>query len=217
MLRLASLMRSAISRRTPMTLISVVSGAGAGRLPAAAHRTAWAPDAAAAGRAPAAIKSSRTMRPPGPEPATLVKIDAGLARAPPIGRRGHDPPPGRSAAGAAGAAPAHGGTCGRRRAAARLRRGATGRGRCAGGSGRRRRRSGGVGLEHDQRRTDRHLVARRTGDREHSSADRRRHLDGRLVGHHLDDDLILGDHCARVRCARRRFPPRRCPRPGPAS
>src|SRR5271165_5737843 len=63
MLRLASLMRSAISRRKPMTLISVVGGPAA--MPGAVF-----------GRSPGAIAASRslrTMRPPGPEPATVAR------------------------------------------------------------------------------------------------------------------------------------------------
>src|SRR5271167_1349437 len=62
MLRLASLMRSAINRRRPMTLISVVSGAAR---PAALVTPAVG--------AIAALRSLRTMRPPGPEPATVLK------------------------------------------------------------------------------------------------------------------------------------------------
>src|SRR5580704_5789220 len=64
MLRLASLIRSAIRRRRPMTLISVVS---------AASDTAW--------RGAVVCRSARRIRPPGPEPATVVRsIPASLAR-----------------------------------------------------------------------------------------------------------------------------------------
>src|ERR1700722_10099008 len=64
MLRLASLVRSAIKRRSPMTLISVVS---------AASDTAW--------RGAVFAKSVRKIRPPGPEPATVVRsMPASLAR-----------------------------------------------------------------------------------------------------------------------------------------
>src|SRR6266478_6090961 len=92
MLRLASLMRSAMTRRTPITLISVVSGSADGgpeeRAPddvgpdvsGAAHAAETcrdpAPGAAgclAAARLSAAIKSPRRMRPPGPEPAMVDK------------------------------------------------------------------------------------------------------------------------------------------------
>src|SRR3984957_17100533 len=64
MLRLASLIRSAIKRRRPMTLISDVS---------AASGTAW--------RGAAVCRSARMIRPPGPEPATVVRsMPASLAR-----------------------------------------------------------------------------------------------------------------------------------------
>src|ERR1700722_6623089 len=64
MLRLASLIRSAIKRRSPMTFISVVSAASALR-----------------GRGAAVCKSARMIRPPGPEPATVVRsMPASLAR-----------------------------------------------------------------------------------------------------------------------------------------
>src|SRR5271163_3217428 len=66
MVRLASLMRSAIKRRRPITLISDVSAetwdsAGLG----CAGR-----DVAAV---PAAARSSRRMRPPGPDPVTVAR------------------------------------------------------------------------------------------------------------------------------------------------
>src|SRR5580704_6484348 len=64
MLRLASLIRSAIKRRRPMTLISVVSAASS-----------------LIGRGAGVCKSARTIRPPGPEPATVVRsMPASLAR-----------------------------------------------------------------------------------------------------------------------------------------
>src|SRR6202030_3082855 len=78
------------------------------------------------------------------------------------------------------------------------------------GHGRRRglqrpRRSGRFGrsvplahLEHDERRADRDLVARRAADRYDSAADGRRHFHRRFVGHHLDDELILGHGVARL-------------------
>ena len=191
MLRLASLMRSAISRRTPMTLISEVCAAGTAAGAAAVGRgAAWA-SAPQRRRAGAAIRSSRRMRPPGPEPATRRKIDAGLARAAPVGRRGHDPA-GAQARPLASAAPRHSWQLARRVAGGVAAAAASG----AGGWRRRRR---GIGLEHDQRRTHRHLVARRAGDRQHPAADRRGHFHGRLVGHHFDDDLILGHDGARRR------------------
>src|SRR5271165_2794656 len=78
MLRLASLMRSAMTRRTPMTLISVVSGE-AGDAPEAIAADDVGP--AAAARPSAASKSPRRMRPPGPDPAMVVKsIPASCAR-----------------------------------------------------------------------------------------------------------------------------------------
>src|SRR6266404_2363614 len=92
MLRLASLMRSAMTRRTPITLISVVSGSADGgpeeRAPddvgpdvsGAAHAVETCRDPApgpvgglAAARLSAAGKSPRRMRPPGPEPAMVDK------------------------------------------------------------------------------------------------------------------------------------------------
>src|SRR5580700_4125866 len=74
MLRLASLMRSAITRRTPITLISVVSAETSGRNAAAGA-------GAAAGAPAGAFRSLRRMRPPGPDPATLDKsIPASRAR-----------------------------------------------------------------------------------------------------------------------------------------
>src|SRR5580692_4957489 len=62
MLRFASLMRSAMSRRNPITLISVVAGPAscASRL-------------AADGFDKARSRSARTMRPPGPDPATVAR------------------------------------------------------------------------------------------------------------------------------------------------
>src|SRR5580698_2358596 len=64
MLRLASLIRSAIRRRSPMTFISVVSAASA-----------------LGGGGAAVCKSARMIRPPGPEPATVVRsMPASLAR-----------------------------------------------------------------------------------------------------------------------------------------
>src|SRR5579862_727158 len=87
MVRLASLMRSAIKRRRPMTLISVISAAGAAE--AGSARDAAAPaDAvdgggltAALGAPLAAARSSRTIRPPGPLPTTVARsIPASCAR-----------------------------------------------------------------------------------------------------------------------------------------
>src|SRR5882757_8357158 len=99
MVRLASLMRSAMSRRTPITLISVVPSA-AGRAPnggagaraagpgdgasavSRADVSAETPPAVLAGSWPlAAIRSPLRMRPPGPDPATVDKsIPASRAR-----------------------------------------------------------------------------------------------------------------------------------------
>src|ERR1700691_4051081 len=71
MLRFASLMRSAITRRTPITLISDVSAETSARS---------APRAGAVALA-GASRSLRIMRPPGPDPATLDKsIPASRAR-----------------------------------------------------------------------------------------------------------------------------------------
>src|ERR1700722_16241489 len=64
MLRLASLIRSAIKRRRPMTFISVVSAASA-----------------LGGGGAAVCKPARMIPPPGPEPATVVRsMPASLAR-----------------------------------------------------------------------------------------------------------------------------------------
>src|SRR6185312_11946188 len=72
MLRLASLMRCAITRRRPMTLISSVPPVGrcAGRLCTAATDAPRGADRAAAAYA---SKSWRTMRPCGPDPATCLR------------------------------------------------------------------------------------------------------------------------------------------------
>src|ERR1700691_5650914 len=71
MLRFASLMRSAITRRTPITLISDVSAETSARS---------APRAGAVALA-GASRSLRIMRPPGPDPVTLDKsIPASRAR-----------------------------------------------------------------------------------------------------------------------------------------
>src|SRR5450631_2815555 len=85
MLRFASLMRSAMRRLTPITLISVVSGTGAPGAGGSTARdigTATSPAAdLASERPPAATKSPRKMRPPGPLPAMLAKsIPASRAR-----------------------------------------------------------------------------------------------------------------------------------------
>src|ERR1700677_2468180 len=75
MFRFASLIRSAIRRRTPITLISDVSPPADGGcgLRAATPGPPWA--------ALAALRSSRTMRPPGPDPTTLARsIPASRAR-----------------------------------------------------------------------------------------------------------------------------------------
>src|ERR1700678_2729104 len=77
MLRLASLIRSAMSRRRPMTLISDVSAETSppGRGDAAAG-AGPGPDAEAAD-----ARSSRMIRPPGPDPTTVAKsIPASRAR-----------------------------------------------------------------------------------------------------------------------------------------
>src|ERR1700679_821668 len=64
MLRLASVITSAIKRRSPMTFISVVSAASA-----------------LGGGGAAVCKSARMIRPPGPETATVVRsMPASLAR-----------------------------------------------------------------------------------------------------------------------------------------
>src|SRR6202522_4401237 len=79
MLRLASLIRSAMSRRRPMTLISDVS----------AETSPPERGAAAAGAGPGAdpdaeatdARSSRMIRPPGPDPTTVARsIPASRAR-----------------------------------------------------------------------------------------------------------------------------------------
>src|SRR6266700_2246038 len=97
MLRFASLMRSAMTRRTPITLISVVSGTADGGPADSApddvgldvsaetcRDPALGPgpvDGLAAARLSAAITSPRRMRPPGPEPAMVDKsIPASRAR-----------------------------------------------------------------------------------------------------------------------------------------
>src|SRR5579859_5566582 len=87
MVRFASLIRSAITRRTPITLISVVSD-GAGDAPEAIAPEDAGPDGSAetravpasapvgglaAARPSAAIKSLRRMRPPGPDPSMVDK------------------------------------------------------------------------------------------------------------------------------------------------
>src|SRR5580704_1785680 len=88
MVRLASLMRSAIRRRRPITLISDVSGDVSAETPAPAGRAAGRETAEASaadgfadewGRA--AIRSPRKIRPPGPDPAIVDKsIPASCAR-----------------------------------------------------------------------------------------------------------------------------------------
>src|ERR1700722_3037459 len=100
MLRLASLMRSAMTRRTPITLISVVSGSAddgpedsapdevgpdvSGAADAAETCRGAAPGPVgclAAARLSAASKSPRRMRPPGPDPAMVDRsIPASRAR-----------------------------------------------------------------------------------------------------------------------------------------
>src|SRR5450759_2916589 len=68
---LAALMRSAINRRTPITLISEVAAA------VGATFAAWL----TAAPTPVELRSLRKMRPPGPEPAALDKsIPASRAR-----------------------------------------------------------------------------------------------------------------------------------------
>ena len=105
MLRFASLMRSAIRRRTPITLISEVSPVWVASPAAGGARSAGAPHA----RAPlAASRSSRTMRPPGPDPATVARsIPASRARLRLAGEVMIRPPAGaaRGAASALVAAP----------------------------------------------------------------------------------------------------------------
>ena len=85
MFRLASLIRSAMTRRTPMTLISVVSGRGApipdGRAPDGGVPGGGVPGGGVPGGGvpgvssgrPAKAKSPVRMRPPGPDPAMVVK------------------------------------------------------------------------------------------------------------------------------------------------
>jgi hypothetical protein len=53
-----------------------------------------------------------------------------------------------------------------------------------------------VGLDHHQRRADRHLIADFAGELDHHARHRRFHLDGRLVGHHVGDLLVLLDALA---------------------
>ena len=184
MLRLASLMRSAIRRRS------------ADHLDFRSFPPAWPRGAAVAARAPLRLPPNRRAgcARPGRTP-RRSKIDAGLTRPPPIGRRGHDPALLRRGAVAAG--------CRRRRccqpAAPRRLRGAPSRSpqvrRC------RRRRAplrSPPHVEHDQRRAHRHLVARCAGDRHHPAAHRRRHFHRRLVGHDFDDELVFGHGVARL-------------------
>ena len=103
-----------------------------------------------------------------------LKIDARLACAPPVRRRSHHPPLAR-----------------------RRRRFGGGRGPDDGGRAPPPPRAAAalVQLEHDERRTDRDFVARRSADRHHPAAHGRRHFHRRLVGHHFDDELIFG-HCS---------------------
>ena len=128
MVRLASLMRSAIRRRTPMTLISVVSAS-------------WTR------ASPAPIKSLRKMRPPGPEPATAARsIPASRARRRLAGEVMTRPD--RAAPAGEGAAVAEGGTAiGAGDAGTPV---AAEAGAAAGASARRRGRPDRVGLEHDE-------------------------------------------------------------------
>ncbi len=50
-----------------------------------------------------------------------------------------------------------------------------------------------VGLDHHQRRADRHLVADLARKLDHHARHRRFHLDRRLVGHHVGDLLVFLD------------------------
>ena len=51
----------------------------------------------------------------------------------------------------------------------------------------------GIGLDHHQRRADRHLVADLAGQFDYRARHRRLHLDGGLVGHHVGDLLVFLD------------------------
>ncbi len=53
-------------------------------------------------------------------------------------------------------------------------------------------------LEHDQLRAHRHHVPRLPRRRDDLAAHRRRHLHRRLLRHHLDDHVVLGDLVARL-------------------
>ena len=52
-------------------------------------------------------------------------------------------------------------------------------------------RLGGIGFDHHQRGTDRHLVADLAGQLDHHARHRRFHLDRRLVRHHVGEALVL--------------------------
>src|ERR1700722_2120069 len=179
MVRFASLMRSAMRRRRPMTLISVVSAASA------------------TARCGVPVRSARRIRPPGPEPTTVARsIPASLARRRLAGEAITRPWRIGAAAGAGGALAGGGG-------------GGRGRGSRCGGWWRSRRRLQGHGrsrrsscagftqFKYDQGGTDGNLVAGRTRHGHHAAAHRRGHFHGRLVGHHLNDELIFGDDIAR--------------------
>ena len=53
-----------------------------------------------------------------------------------------------------------------------------------------------IRFEHDELRTHRHAVARFPRDRHDTACDGRRNLDGRLLGHHVENDLLFPDHIA---------------------
>ncbi|EGI55548.1 hypothetical protein SUS17_1668 [Sphingomonas sp. S17] len=55
-----------------------------------------------------------------------------------------------------------------------------------------------IGLDHHQRRSDRHLVADLTRQLDDGARNRRLHLDRRLVGHHVGDRLVLLDPVAEL-------------------
>ena len=51
-------------------------------------------------------------------------------------------------------------------------------------------------IEDHQFRADRALLAQFAVDRDDGAGDRRRQLDGRLVGHDVDERVVLADHLA---------------------
>ena len=175
MFRLAALMRSAITRRTPMILISSTplrarDGRGLGRAAALArdHRLE------VLGRdAPARARAAHAREIDARAVVALRRV-AGDAMTRVVAREVRRCRRRRLR------------FCGGRRRPSRrvLRRPRLGR-------------RGARGVERDQLGADGDHVARLAGEREHAAADRRRNLDRRLVGHDLGDDLVFLDRCRR--------------------